>query len=67
MDLIRQLGVLAFGSRLRRLNERLSKDVSRIYRDQGIGFEVRWFPVFYLLTLDRGSVLRSAGSRFFIF
>ena len=52
MDLIRQLGVLAFGSRLRRLNERLSKDVSRIYRDQGIGFEVRWFPVFYLLTLE---------------
>jgi DNA-binding MarR family transcriptional regulator/ribosomal protein S18 acetylase RimI-like enzyme len=48
-DIIKQLGFLALASRLRRLSERLSKDVSRIYKEQGIDFEARWFPVLYLL------------------
>jgi DNA-binding MarR family transcriptional regulator len=45
MDLIKQLGHLAFASRLKRLSERLQKDVSRVYKAQSIDFEARWFPV----------------------
>jgi len=49
MDLIKQLGHLAFASRLKRLSERLQKDVSRVYEAQSIDFEARWFPVLYAL------------------
>jgi DNA-binding MarR family transcriptional regulator len=49
MDLIRKLGPMALGSRLKRLTIRLNKDVSRVYRELGLEFEARWFPVAYLL------------------
>jgi DNA-binding MarR family transcriptional regulator/ribosomal protein S18 acetylase RimI-like enzyme len=49
MDLIRQLGPLALGSRLKRLTVRMNKDVSRVYRELGLEFEARWFPVAHLL------------------
>jgi DNA-binding MarR family transcriptional regulator/N-acetylglutamate synthase-like GNAT family acetyltransferase len=50
MDLIKQLGLLALASRLKRLSDRLMKDGSRIYREQRLNFEPRWFTVFYLLS-----------------
>jgi DNA-binding MarR family transcriptional regulator len=50
MDLIKQLGLLAVASRLKRLSDRLMRDGSRIYREQGLDFEPRWFTVFYLLS-----------------
>jgi DNA-binding MarR family transcriptional regulator/N-acetylglutamate synthase-like GNAT family acetyltransferase len=49
MDLIKQLGPMALGSRLKRLTIRMNKDISRIYQELGIEFEARWFPVAYLL------------------
>lgn len=49
MDLINELGPLAFASRLRRLSERLHRDGSRIYEELGIDFQARWFPLLYLL------------------
>jgi DNA-binding MarR family transcriptional regulator len=49
VDLIRELGELAFASRLKRLSDRLSRDVYRLYKSQNLNFEPRWFPVFYLL------------------
>jgi len=49
MDLIRELGPLAFASRLKRISEQLMRDVSRIYREQEVNFQARWFPVLYLL------------------
>jgi DNA-binding MarR family transcriptional regulator/N-acetylglutamate synthase-like GNAT family acetyltransferase len=49
MDLIQQLGAMAFASRLKRLSERLHKDVSRVYSKQDVDFEARWFPVLYAL------------------
>lgn len=48
-DVIRELGPLAFASRLKRLSERLQQDVSRVYREQEVDFEARWFPVAFLL------------------
>lgn len=49
VDIIRQLGPLAFASRLKRLSERLMRDVSKIYADLDVDFQARWFPVLYLL------------------
>ncbi len=48
-DLIRELGPLAFASRLQRLSERLMHDVASVYADYDSDFEPRWFPVAYLL------------------
>jgi DNA-binding MarR family transcriptional regulator/ribosomal protein S18 acetylase RimI-like enzyme len=48
-DLIEELGTLAFASRLRRLSERLLRDVSLSYRAEDLNFEARWFSIFYLL------------------
>ncbi len=48
-DIIQQLGALAFASRLKRLGERLQQDVSRVYKEQAVEFEARWFPVAFIL------------------
>ncbi len=53
MDLINELGELAFASRLKRLSERLMKDVTRIYRELDVDFEARWFPIMYNLKLKK--------------
>jgi DNA-binding MarR family transcriptional regulator/GNAT superfamily N-acetyltransferase len=50
MDILSELGELALASRLRRLSERLMKDVSRIYKELDIDFEARWFPLLYALS-----------------
>jgi GNAT superfamily N-acetyltransferase/DNA-binding MarR family transcriptional regulator len=49
MDLIQELGELAFASRLKRLSERLMRDVAAVYAAHDVDFEPRWFPVVYLL------------------
>jgi len=49
MDFIRELGVLALGSRLARLLERMNRDISEFYRVIGADFEARWFTIIYLL------------------
>ena len=48
-DIIQQLGSLGFASRLKRLSERLLSDVSKVYKEQKVNFEARWFPVAFLL------------------
>lgn len=50
MTFLKELGPLALGSRLRCLTERLTQDVSHIYRALDIDFEPRWFSIFYLLS-----------------
>ena len=45
-DFVKGRGVGAFGTRLRRLSERLDRDIRELYRARGIDFEPSWFPVF---------------------
>ncbi len=62
-DLLRELGYLAFASRLKRLSERLMHDVSRTYHDRDADFEARWFPIAYQLSRhSRMSVTEIAES-----
>ncbi len=49
MDTISELGELAFASRLKRLSERLMRDVSRVYKDLSVDFEARWFSILFAL------------------
>lgn len=50
MDLISELGALAFGSRLKRLSENIMRGGEDVYRFYGVDFEPKWFPLFYFLT-----------------
>ncbi|WP_337040492.1 bifunctional helix-turn-helix transcriptional regulator/GNAT family N-acetyltransferase [Emticicia sp. 17c] len=52
MDLMSDLGALALGSRLKRLSDRMMKSVSEIYKNSGVDFESKWFPMFYLLSKE---------------
>jgi len=49
MDFIEELGTLALGTRIKNLGELLMKDMARIYKEQGIDFEPRWFTFFQLI------------------
>lgn len=57
MDYLDQLGSLAIGSRLKRLSERFNQEVAIIYKQQGIDFEPRWFPVFHYLSLGEAAIM----------
>jgi DNA-binding MarR family transcriptional regulator len=49
-DFVVEKGTAAFGTRLRRLSERMDKDVRELYRAHGLDFEPSWFPVFSALS-----------------
>lgn len=49
MTLIDDSGVLAIATRLMRLSEQFRKDGAQVYREYGIDFEPKWFPVIYVL------------------
>lgn len=49
MDILQNLGPLALGSRFRRISDQLMQDGILVYRDSGLDFEPRWFPVYYYL------------------
>ena len=49
MNAIDQAGILAISTRLLRLSEQLRRDGLLIYKEHGIAFEPKWFPVIYTL------------------
>lgn len=49
MDFVQQLGLIALGSRLRRLSDQMMSSVVEVYKDRGSDFEPRWFPLYRLL------------------
>ncbi len=50
MDFFEKTGPMAIGSRLRMLTDTLTRDASSIYKNYGLDFKPKWFPVFYTLT-----------------
>lgn len=49
-SMIDELGELALSTRLMRLSEWTRRDVTRIYKEYGIPFQSKWFPVLYILS-----------------
>lgn len=45
MDTVKELGELALASRLKRISERLSKEVTLVYKKLNVDFEARWFTL----------------------
>jgi DNA-binding MarR family transcriptional regulator/N-acetylglutamate synthase-like GNAT family acetyltransferase len=50
MNLVKQLGKVAFGTRLRLLTDRFLQEGAKVYKLQNINFEPRWFTLYYLLS-----------------
>ncbi|MET1056899.1 MAG: MarR family winged helix-turn-helix transcriptional regulator [Pedobacter sp.] len=51
MNVIDESGILAISTRLQRLSEQIRKDGFLVYKEHGINFEPKWFPVIYTLHL----------------
>ncbi len=51
-DYSRAIGGAAMGARLRRLSERIDRDVATIYAAHGIRFEQRWFGLLNQIVLN---------------
>ena len=49
MEFIKELGALALGSRIKSLSESLMRDVAKVYKEQNLDFEPRWFTFFQLI------------------
>ncbi|MDF1544578.1 MAG: bifunctional helix-turn-helix transcriptional regulator/GNAT family N-acetyltransferase [bacterium] len=62
-DYISELEELAFASRLRRLSERLGRDVGKIYADLQLPFKAKWFPLFSLLSRHTSLSVTESASR----
>lgn len=50
MTLVKDLGGMAFGTRLRLLTDKILQDGFKVYEMQKVDFEPRWFTLFYLLS-----------------
>lgn len=48
----RSMGGGALGVRLRRLAERIDRDVAKVYEERGVAFEQRWFGVLNQVALN---------------
>ncbi|MEI9990879.1 MAG: MarR family transcriptional regulator [Rhizomicrobium sp.] len=53
-DYVRQKGTAAFGTRLRRLSDRLDRQVLAVYREHDSAFQPRWFAVVGALREKQG-------------
>lgn len=49
LEIYRQTGPLALGSRLRQLGETLAEQSTRVHQLYRLGIDSKWFPVFYML------------------
>ncbi len=52
MDLFEKAGKMLIGTRMRMLSERLSADAAAIFNLYGTDMEIKWFPVFYMLSQE---------------
>ena len=48
-DQMRDLGSLVLAGRLKRLSDKIMQDGIRVYRESGIDFQPRWFPLYQYL------------------
>ncbi len=55
MEFIKELGPFALGSRLKNLSDILIRDVAKVYKEQDVDFEPRWFTFFQLL-IQKGEI-----------
>ncbi len=50
MDFFDDIGIIAIGTRLRMLSDKVAEDAAKIYPMYDVGLKPKWFPVFYILS-----------------
>ncbi len=63
MATLKDLGILALGTRLRVLSEGMMATVKAFYDEHGLDFEPRWFPVFQLVQREPGLSIAACAER----
>ena len=53
MSFYDELGVIALGSRLRRISDWITEDAAQLYQLYGVDLQPKWFPVFYVLSQNQ--------------
>lgn len=62
MDFMAQLGIIACGTRLKRLSDMFYDEAQRIYAAAGVRFEPKWFALFSLVSATPGISVTEAAS-----
>jgi DNA-binding MarR family transcriptional regulator len=52
-NIIDKIGTLALGARMQKLSDTIRNDITRIYKEHGVDFESKWFPVIYILSIKK--------------
>ncbi len=52
-NIIDKIGTLALGARMQKLSDTIRNDVTKIYKEHGVDFESKWFPVIYVLNIKK--------------
>ena len=60
-DFLDELGVVALGSRLKRLSDRLMADAASVYRHYGFDVQTKWFPLISLLRVKPDTTVNEAA------
>jgi DNA-binding MarR family transcriptional regulator len=63
MNFFDEVGPVALGSRLRRLNDWMSSEAAAIYALYNVPLEARWFPVFYTVAAEPGRPVGDIAER----
>lgn len=63
MDFYQSLGFLILGSRMRRLSDYMLSEINKVYQEEGLEFEARWFPLFYVLDQEEEVSIRDLSTR----
>ena len=58
-----QVGSMALGSRLRRVSELITEDARRAFELYEVGLQPKWWPVFYVLSLEEAGLSTSEIAR----
>ena len=52
MNFFESVGIMAIGTRLRMLSEKMTEDAAKIYQMYGMDLKPKWFPVFYVISQE---------------
>lgn len=63
MKFFDQVGKLALGTRVRFLGEKIAEDAAEIYRLYGNDMHPKWFPVFYVLSINNEDTVTSIAEQ----
>ncbi len=62
MDLIKELGEIALGSRLKRISDRINQEISKIFKSQNINIEPSLLPVLLYLNENESASVQELAS-----